>query len=74
MKETDNFSPEDLCVLCGATVPEGAWVCRACEIRISGKERENDSDIAQVLWGNERKVKILEEYTKSQRKDGNEYP
>lgn len=70
MKEKENSSfGEDLCVLCGAPVPEGMWVCRACEIKTLGKEREDNPDIVRALWGNEQKVKTLEEYTQSQRKD-----
>ena len=72
MKEKNISSPgEDLCVLCGTPVPEGTWVCRACEIRTCGKEREDNPDIVRALWGNEQKVKTLEEYIQSQRKDEN---
>ena len=72
MKENDFSSPEDFCVLCGTPVPEGTWVCRACEIRICGKEREDNPDVVRALWGNEQKVMTLEEYTQIQRKDREE--
>jgi len=51
---------EEVCVVCGAPVPEGRQICPNCEEKYFGNKKDNDKQDDE--WGEWKEKQILEQF------------